>query len=176
MKILLALMLLNFLWAEPLGVHKKAIHDYNLKIAKYEGRLNQLKKRKYELREGEELDELLNEIAEIHRDILTIRKKRVELKKHLESAHAGSDLSFAISLHRRYEKKRSNGKKDPVDDKLDNLLTLVRSQYARYISYKPVLGAKQGDVKKKVEKSKKKAKEKTRKEYIQEHLKTEMEE
>ena len=167
-------LLVGSVFAGDIKEHSKEIKKYNGEVSRYEYRMTELKEQKKQIKGGDYLDEVLGEIANIHRDLLSIRKKRRDLKVHLKKEHPESDLFYDVSLHKKYEKRRKKGG-DPVEKDLDVLLLLVQSQYAKYINSNLAAKNKLDALNKEVKAAKKKAKAKVRKEFRKKRLKNELE-
>lgn len=120
-------------FAEPMNAHKVKIQEYATKTIGYEKRILELQERKQKTAEGEALEEVLSEIADIHKELLTLRQKKNALKEHLRNEHPEEDMLTDLNLFREKAKpkpKKSSGM-DPLDKKLDEVLNLMQKQYAR---------------------------------------------
>lgn len=155
--------------------HKRDLKGFHQKLHGYEVRMDELKKRKFELRPGDELDDVLTEIADLHRETLNIKKRKRELKAHLKEKHPTSDLSYDIGLYRQtgFARKRKKAE-GPLDKRLDSLLVTLQTQYSKYMTYKPTQERRAISLRRKPKKGKESL-ESQRKEYLREHLKTEFE-
>lgn len=121
-----------FLHAEPLSHHKAKLESIDKRLRDQEIDLKELEAKKSSAREGLELDDILNDIAKIHMELLKIRKERTELKTHLRLEHPNDDLMYDARLHKDKERVKKHESNDPVDKRLDELIALMRKQYARY--------------------------------------------
>lgn len=120
-------------WSAPLAEHEKQIADINHKTEQFEVRIKDLNERKAQAREGDELEGVITEITNVHKEILSLRKERNALKEHLAKDHPDSNLLFEKSLHKSFDKKQDRG---PLDDKLDSMIKLMQSQYGVFLAKK----------------------------------------
>lgn len=118
--------------AEPMPAHKARVQELVRKTDEYEKRILELQERKKKATEGDELEEVLSEIADIHKELLLVRQKKNQLKEHLRNDHPEEDRLAEIGLFR--QPLKAQGKKaanDPLEKKLDDVLALMQKQYAR---------------------------------------------
>lgn len=118
--------------SEPLSHHKAHLERIDHRLRQQEADLKHLELNKSHAREGQELENILNDIAKIHMQLLQVKKERAELKRHLRNEHPNDDLMFDARLHKDKELSHKNESNDPVDKKLDELIVLMQSQYARF--------------------------------------------
>lgn len=137
---ILSLLVLNPLfvlrasYAEPIQVHKTQMQDIAKKIIEFEIRLDELKKKKDTTSDGPLLEETLSEIADMHKELVLVKQRRETLREHLRTVHSKEEVVTDLSFFKQSE-KRKDEKPDPeVDRKLDHLLKLVQTQYARTLS------------------------------------------
>jgi hypothetical protein len=122
-------------WGAPIESHQKEIAEIAQKTVKYERRIADLQKRKMQAREGEELEGVLNEIGDVHKELLALRRERGNLKQHLLEEHPESNLVYDANLHKTFNKQKSDVA-NPLDERLDQLLNLMQTQYAKYLPAK----------------------------------------
>jgi len=146
----------QMVFADKLEVHKAAMSEYIKLLGQYELRLEKLREKKDKAVEGPELDDILTDIATLHKDILNVRHKKTLLFEHLQKMHAGEDLISEIEILRQEkaakvpEKEKGNKGKmmdDAFDKRLDGLISRVQTQYARTIKDRPAPNSKKATAK-----------------------------
>jgi hypothetical protein len=166
--------------AAELDIHRAEIAEIGKKTHKFERRIADLQKRKMQAREGEELESVLTEIGDVHKELLGLRSERTLLKQHLLAEHPDNNLIYDPTLYKSFDKKTSE-QRTPLDDRLDELLNLMQTQYAKYLPKKikeepvviPVEVEKKPEVLKKVEKAPSATAE-VKEKYLHEQIQTEM--
>lgn len=166
---------LFFSHAEPLQVHKQQMQDYGQKMMEFEVRLNELKEKKTYTPEGEHLEEILSEIADIHKELLNLKKKREDVRQHIRKEHPKEETFADLSF---YKQTNIKGKKEEkpdveIDRKLDELLRLVQSQYVRTLSEDFKVSKElqtEEDVRKKLKEQRLKVRKADKKKYIREEV------
>lgn len=125
-----------FGFAETLQVHKQQMQALATKMAEFDVRLEELKEKKMKTPEGEALEEVLSEITDIHKELLLIKKKREAVRAHIRKEHPKDESFSDLSFYKQSEVKNKKDDKPDVnvDKKLDELLSLVQSQYVRTLS------------------------------------------
>lgn len=145
MKLLLLFFLALPGYADKMEVHRDTMKSIFDDLDKYEKRMNELKALKSETGDGATLDAIVSEIADIHKKLLDVRKRKTLLADHLKLAHPGTDLISEMAMRRSPEEKKPalpggakgktalkvNEKNDNLEQRLDALLKQVQSQYAR---------------------------------------------
>lgn len=175
----LPLLFIQLASAEPIEVHKQEVTAISKKTEKFERKIKELQERKKQAREGEELEAVLTNISNVHKELLGLRRDRNALKEHLLQEHPDSNLLFESSLHRSFD-KRTSDKKGPLDDKLDSLLALMQTQYGKYITHEkeaPAAKIQKGIQNPSPEETstpKPLTKEELKDQYMREKIKTEM--
>jgi hypothetical protein len=166
-----------FVFAEPMQVHKAQMQTYDQKILEHEVRLKELLKNKEATKDGEHLEEILSEIADTHKELVNIKKKREDIRDHLRKAHSSeeaySDLSFFKQTDLKKDKKQTAD--IVLDKKLDELLSLVQRQYVRTLSEDFKVSKElqtEEDVRKKLKEQRVKVNKSNKKKYIREELET----
>ena len=122
--------------AAPLEEHRQQMQAYSKQIMEHEVRLAELKKKKEKSQEGEYQEEILSEIADLHKELLVIKKNRETVRIHIRKEHPKEDSFADLSFYKQTDPKNPASQKTDaqVDKKLDELLSLVQSQYARTLS------------------------------------------
>lgn len=167
-----------FLSAEPMQVHKTQMHTYDQKILEHEVRLKELLKNKEATKDGEHLEEILSEIADTHKELVNIKKKREDIREHLRKTHSTEEAFSDLSFFKQTELKKDDKKQTTdlaLDKKLDELLTLVQRQYVRTLSEDFKVSKElqtEDDVKKKLKEQRLKVNKANKKKYIREELET----
>jgi uncharacterized protein (DUF342 family) len=175
-----ALRLCGDAYAAELDVHRAEIAEIGKKTNKFERRIADLQKRKMQAREGEELEAVLTEIGDVHKELLGLRSERTLLKQHLLTEHPDNNLIYDPTLYKTFDKK-TNAQKTPLDDRLDELLNLMQTQYAKYLPKKikeepvaiPIEVEKKPETPKIVEKAPSATVE-VKQKYLHEQIQTEM--
>jgi hypothetical protein len=176
---MIALFLVFFLvHGEPMSVHKAEMQLNDKKIVEHEVRLKELLKNKELVKEGEHLEEILSEIADTHKELLNIKRKREDIREHLRKKHSTEDAYSNLSFFKQTELK--NDSKKPtidlaLDKKLDELLSLVQRQYVRTLSEDFKVSKElqtEEDVRKKLKEQRVKVNKANKKKYIREELET----
>ncbi|MBY0383801.1 hypothetical protein K2X05_01470 [bacterium] len=136
MILLSVLFIFKFSSAAPLEEHRQQMQTYAKQIMEHEVRLAELKKKKEKSQEGEYQEEILSEIADLHKELLSIKKNRESVRIHIRKEHPKEDSFADLSFYKQTDPKNPANKKADVqvDKKLDELLSLVQSQYARTLS------------------------------------------
>ncbi len=166
-----------FVSGEPMTVHKIQMQAHDQQILEHEVRLKELLKNKAVVKEGEHLEEILSEIADTHKELVNIKKKREDIREHLRKSHtseeAFSDLSFFKQAELKKDKKQTNDLL--LDKKLDDLLSLVQRQYVRTLSEDFKISQElqtEEEVRKKLKEQRVKVNKSNKKKYIREELET----
>ena len=120
--------------AEPIQVHKTQMQEIAKKIIEFEIRLDELKIKKESTPEGPQLEEVLSEIADMHRELVLVKQRRETLREHLRKVHSKDEMVSDLSFFKQTEKRKDEKPDEEVDRKLDQLLKLVQTQYARTLS------------------------------------------
>lgn len=169
---------LLFFWialasAETLQHHKKQMQMFTTKMTEFEVRLEELKEKKTKTPEGEQLEEVLSEIADIHKELLLIKKNREDVRVHVRQAHPQDEIFSDLSFYKQSESKNKKDEKPDieVDKKLDALLSLVQSQYVRTLSEDFKVSQElqtESDVKKRLKEQRAEVHKADKKKYIRE--------
>lgn len=122
--------------ADTLQNHKQQMQVLGQKMMEYEIRLDELKNKKEKTPDGEALEEILSEIADIHKELLTMKKNREGVLAHIHKEHPQEESYSDLSFYKQTKLKDKKSEKPDVqlDKKLDDLLRLVQSQYSRTLS------------------------------------------
>lgn len=122
--------------AAPLEEHRQQMQIYAKKMMEHEVRLEELKKKKEKSQEGEYQEEILSEIADLHKELLALKKNRESVRVHIRKEHPKEDTFADLSFFKQTDPKGLTAQKTDaqVEKKLDELLSLVQSQYARTLS------------------------------------------
>lgn len=126
------LFVMNVVFGSPVEQHKKEIAAFDQQLQHKEHELRLLENKKINSRQGKEMEETLNEIAQMHRSLLEIRRERTQLKEHLRRQHANDDILYDPRLYKDKLPVSTKESTDPLDKKLDELQSLMQQQYARY--------------------------------------------
>ena len=169
---------LLFVSGEPMQVHKAQMQIHDQKILEHEVRLKELLKNKEMVKDGEHLEEILSEIADTHKELVVIKKKREDIREHLRKSHTAEEAYSDLSFFKQAELKKDNKKQTKdlmLDKKLNDLLALVQRQYVRTLSEDFKVSNElqtEEDVKKKLKEQRVKVNKANKKKYIREELET----
>ncbi len=174
MKIVI-LAFLFFSKAEPLAIHKQQMQTFGQSMMEFEVRLNELKEKKEQTPDGEPLEEILSEIADIHKELLNIKKKREDVRQHIRKEHPKEETFSDLSFYKQTTIKSKKDQKPDIqlDRKLDELLRLVQSQYVRTLSEDFKVSKElqtEEDVRKKLKEQRVKVRKADKKRYIREEV------
>lgn len=167
-----------FVSAEPMAVHKAQMQIHDQKILEHEVRLKELLRNKEIVKEGEHLEEILSEIADTHKELVNIKKKREDIRDHLRKTHSSEEAFSDLSFFKQTELKKDTKKQTTdvmLDRKLDELLALVQRQYVRTLSEDFKVSKElqtEEDVRKKLKDQRVKVNKANKKKYIREELET----
>lgn len=177
MSILSFIFLFKLALAAPLEEHRQQMQAYAKQIMEHEVRLEELKKKKEKSQEGEYQEEILSEIADIHKELLIVKKNRESVRIHIRKEHPKEDSFADLSFYKQMDPKNStNQKKDlEVEKKLNELLSLIQSQYARTLSEDFKISKDiqtEEDVRKKLKEQRVKVIRSNKKKYIRDEIET----
>ncbi len=161
--------------AEPIQVHKTQMQEIAKKIIEYQIRLEELKEKKESTPEGPQLEEVLSEIADMHRELVVVKKRRETLREHLRHVHSKEEVVSDLSFFKQTEKRKDEKPDEEVDRKLDQLLKLVQTQYARTLSEDFKVSQElqtEQDVRRKLKEQRVKVHKADKKRYIREGIDT----
>ncbi len=169
----LLLLCFNLIHAETLQHHKQQMQLFGTKMTEFEVRLEELKDKKTNTPEGEQLEEVLSEIADIHKELLLVKKNREGVRIHIRKAHPQDEIFSDLSFYKQTETKNKKDEKSDVevDKKLDALLSLVQSQYVRTLSEDFKVSQElqtESDVKKRLKEQRAQVHKADKKKYIRE--------
>lgn len=128
---MLSLILVLFVHGDPIELHNKKNKELATKIIAYEKRVEALVAQKMKVKEGPALDNLLNDISEIQKDLVGIRKSRRQLQEHVQSKHPSDELLEDLSILKEHDHKKTKKSETQIDSRLDEMLVKLRAQYAR---------------------------------------------
>lgn len=177
MMVLSFVLLIKISFAAPLEEHRQQMQTYAKQIMEHEVRLEELKKKKEKSQEGEYQEEILSEIADLHKELLTIKKNRETVRVHIRKEHPKEDSFADLSFYKQSDPKGSAKQKTDlqVEKKLDELLSLVQSQYARTLSEDFKISKDiqtEEDVRKKLKEQRVKVIRSNKKKYIRDEIDT----
>ena len=161
--------------AEPIQTHKTQMLEIAKKIIEFEIRLEELKVKKEGTPEGTQLEEVLSEIADMHRELVNVKQRRELVREHLRKEHSKEEVVSDLSFFKEAGKRKGEKPDEEVDRKLDQLLTLVQSQYVRTLSEEFKVSQElqtEQDVRRKLKEQRVKVHKADKKRYIREGIDT----
>lgn len=175
----LTFLLCSHVWAGPIEAHNKEYKELAGKILAYEKRVEDLVAQKANTKEGPDLENILNDISDLQKELVGIKKKRRELRDHVTTTHPKNEILDDLSILKDAESaKGKTSSNDPaLDKKLDDMLKRLRAQYKR--------SAKEDDsdeyvmdqeevIEAELTKKKKNVHKAAKDEYIRENIKTKL--
>lgn len=116
-------------FAESMDQHRTEIKQIQERTVEGEARIEELKIKKTKSEEGPELEEVLGELADLHKELLILRKRKNLLLEHLAKEHTPTEYMADLGPM----KKDSPDSAAKIDVRLDSLLSKIESQYERTI-------------------------------------------
>jgi hypothetical protein len=173
----LIMLLMTIASGETLQQHKQQMQSVANQMVEYEVRLEELKEKKTKTPDGPELEEILSEIADIHKELVAMKQKREKIRTHVRKEHPQQDIFSDLSFYKQNEKSKEKDEKGDalLDKKLDELLKLVQSQYVRTLSEDFKISQDlqtEEDVRKKLKEQRAKVRKADKKKYISEEVQT----
>jgi hypothetical protein len=164
-------------WADSLPQHKQQMQTIANQMVEFEVRLEELKEKKTKTPDGPELEEILSEITDIHKELVAIKQKREKIRTHVRKEHPQQDIFSDLSFYKQNEKSKGKDEKPDVqlEKKLDELLKLVQSQYVRTLSEDFKISKEiqtEDDVRKKLKEKRAEVIKADKKKYIREGIDT----
>lgn len=161
--------------AEPIARHNMDYKEFAAKIAAYEKRVEVLVKQKQDAQEGPDLENILDEISELQKELVGVKKKRRQLRDHVTKNHSREELLEDLSILKDTERKKGQ-KADPgVDLRLDEMLKKLRTQYARSDrSLEVDYSEEQKSVEDALNKKRKNVEKEMKDDYIKENIKNKL--
>jgi len=122
--------------------HRKELRLIIADTDKYEKRVGELKSLKKDTAEGPTLDTMVNEIADVQKKLLDLRRRKNALTEHLRLEHPNENLLDEMANARKDvplmkapalpgQAAPSPTADDALDLRLNKLLTQVQAQYSR---------------------------------------------
>lgn len=161
--------------AEPIAKHNQEYKDYAAKITVYEKRVEELVQQKKETKEGPDLENILDEISELQKELVGVKKKRRQLREHVAKSHSKEELLGDLSILKDTEQNKGSKTDTAIDGRLDEMLEKLRAQYFRSDrSVEVDYSEEQKDVQATLNKKRKNVQKETKDEYIKENIKNKL--
>lgn len=162
--------------ADPIAQHNKESREMAAKITAYEKRIDDLVAKKKDEKDGPELEEILNDISDIQKELVGIKKKRRQLREHITKYHPGDEVLGDLDVLKDMEnvKHRSKSADPAIDTRLDAMMTKLQAQYKRTIKDKEDYTVEQKAIEEELNKKATNVQKATKDEYIKENIKTKL--
>ncbi len=146
------------------------------KITAYEKRIDDLVARKKDEKDGPELENILDEISDLQKELVGIKKKRRQLREHITKYHPGDEVLGDLDVLKDMENVKHRAKSaDPaIDARLDAMLVKLQAQYKRTIKEKEDYTVEQKAFEEALNKKNTNVQKATKDEYIKENIKTKL--
>lgn len=162
--------------ADPIAQHNKEAREMAAKITAYEKRIDDLVAKKKDEKDGPELENILDEISDIQKELVGIKKNRRLLREHITKYHPSDEVLGDLDVLKDMEslKNRSKSADPAIDARLDEMLVKLQNQYKRTIKDKEDYTVEQKAIEEELKKKNTNVQKATKDDYIKENIKTKL--